>query len=156
MRRRCLLAAPRPLTLINVFEVPSDEADRFIAAWEKTRDHLATQPGYVDTALHQAVSPGTDFQFVNIARWRTAEEFMAATQSPGFRSPLPVLSGTGPIRACTAWSAPDRQVSALGPPRAPRYLADRTGGWRTLIMIRHGLPGQRPGISSSGRKPMCA
>jgi heme oxygenase (mycobilin-producing) len=46
-----------PLTLINAFEVPSDEADRFIAAWEKTRDYLATQPGYVDTALHQAVSP---------------------------------------------------------------------------------------------------
>lgn len=74
-----------PLTLINSFEVPSDEAHLFIAAWEKTRDYLATQPGYVDTALHQAVSPGADFQFVNITRWRTAKEFMSATQSPGFR-----------------------------------------------------------------------
>jgi heme-degrading monooxygenase HmoA len=74
-----------PLTLINAFEVPSDEADRFIAAWEKTRDYLATQPGYVDTALHQAFSPDVDFQFVNIARWRTAEEFTAAIQSPRFQ-----------------------------------------------------------------------
>jgi Antibiotic biosynthesis monooxygenase len=47
-----------PLTLINAFEVPGDQAEQFIAAWEKTRDYLETQPGYVDTALHQAVMPG--------------------------------------------------------------------------------------------------
>ena len=73
------------VTLINAFEVPADEADRFIAAWEKTRDYLAAQPGYGDTALHQAVSPGTEFQFVNIAHWRSAEDFAAATRSTGFR-----------------------------------------------------------------------
>ena len=34
--------------------------------------------------------------------------------------------------------------------------AGGTGHWRALTMIRHGLPGQRSGISSSGRKPMRA
>jgi heme-degrading monooxygenase HmoA len=85
-----------PLTLINAFEVPAGEADRFIAAWEKARDYLATQPGYVDTALHQAVGPGTEFQFVNIARWRSAEEFAAATGSPGFRESAAGLAGYRP------------------------------------------------------------
>jgi heme oxygenase (mycobilin-producing) len=42
-------------------------AEQFIAAWEKTRDYLETQPGYVDTALHQAVMSAAEFQFVNIA-----------------------------------------------------------------------------------------
>jgi hypothetical protein len=42
------------LVLINAFEVPVAEAERFIAAWEKARDYLMSQPGYVDTALHQA------------------------------------------------------------------------------------------------------
>jgi heme-degrading monooxygenase HmoA len=74
-----------PLILINAFEVPGEEADQFVAAWERTRDYLATEPGYVDTALHQAVASGADFQFVNIGRWQTAEDFLAATQSPGFR-----------------------------------------------------------------------
>ena len=74
-----------PLTLINVFEVPADEADSFIAAWEQARDYLEGQPGYVDTALHQAVTPGAAFQFVNVAHWRSAEDFVAATQSEGFR-----------------------------------------------------------------------
>jgi heme oxygenase (mycobilin-producing) len=75
---------PEPVTLINSFEVPGDEADLFIAEWEKTRDYLQAQPGYVDTALHQAISPIADFFFVNIAHWQTAEDFSAAIQSPGF------------------------------------------------------------------------
>ena len=73
-----------PLVLINVFEVPAGEAEQFIAAWEKMRDYLKSQPGYIDTALHQAIAPDADFQFVNVARWRTAEEFLAATQRPEF------------------------------------------------------------------------
>ena len=56
-----------PLVLINAFEVPGEEAEQFIAAWEQMRDYLATQPGYMDTALHQAVTPGAEFQFVNVA-----------------------------------------------------------------------------------------
>jgi heme-degrading monooxygenase HmoA len=85
-----------PLTLINAFEVPSDQAEQFIAAWEKTRDYLSSQPGYVDTALHQAVSPSADFRFVNIGHWDSAEEFMAATQSPGFRESAAGLAGYRP------------------------------------------------------------
>jgi heme-degrading monooxygenase HmoA len=50
----------------------------------------------VDTALHQAVTPGTDFQFVNIARWRSAEDFQAATQSPGFQESAAGLGGYRP------------------------------------------------------------
>jgi heme-degrading monooxygenase HmoA len=86
-------AVAEPLTLINVFEVPSNEADRFIAGWEKTRDYLATQPGYIDTALHQAVRPDAEFQFVNVAQWRSAQEFMAAIQSPGFLESAAGLAG---------------------------------------------------------------
>lgn len=82
-----------PLTLINVFEVPAAEADRFVAAWERTRDYLAAQPGYVETALHHALSPDAEFQFVNVARWQTAEEFWAAIQSPGFRELAAGLAG---------------------------------------------------------------
>lgn len=85
-----------PLTLINAFEVPDGETDQFIAAWEKTRDYLSSQPGYIDTALHQAVSPGADFQFVNVGRWRSTEDFMAATQSPGFRESAAGLAGYRP------------------------------------------------------------
>jgi heme oxygenase (mycobilin-producing) len=85
-----------PLTLINAFEVPAGEADKFIAAWEKARDYLATQPGYIDTALHQAVGPEAEFQFVNIARWRSAEDFAAAIGGTAFRESAAGLAGYRP------------------------------------------------------------
>jgi heme-degrading monooxygenase HmoA len=55
-----------------------------------------SQPGYVDAALHQAVTPTADFQFVNVGRWQTAEDFLAATQSPGFRESAMGLAGYRP------------------------------------------------------------
>ena len=58
-----------PLVLINAFEVAPDEDDEFIRGWERARDYLQTQPGYVDTALHRRVSPDADFRFVNVGRW---------------------------------------------------------------------------------------
>jgi len=83
-----------PVVLINAFEVPAGDAGKFIAAWEKTRDYLEIQPGYLDTALHQSLNPGADF--VNIARWATAEDFTAAIQSAGFRAAAVGLAGYPP------------------------------------------------------------
>lgn len=78
-------SAPQPLVLINAFEVPDGADDEFIRGWEASRDYLQTQPGYVDTALHRAVSPAADFRFVNVAHWESPQHFQAAIQSPGFR-----------------------------------------------------------------------
>ena len=78
-------SASQPLVLINAFEVPEGREDEFIRGWDVTRDYLQTQPGYVDTALHQAVSPNPDFRFVNVGRWETPQAFQQAIQSQGFR-----------------------------------------------------------------------
>ena len=85
-----------PMVLINAFEVPADQAGQFIAAWEQTRDYLRSQPGYIDTTLHQALTPDADFQFVNVARWESAEAFLAATQSQGFGESAVGLLGYRP------------------------------------------------------------
>jgi heme-degrading monooxygenase HmoA len=85
-----------PVVLINAFEVPADQAADFIAAWEATREFLVTQPGYIETALHQALTPGADFLFVNIARWETPEAFGAAIGSDGMRAAAAGLAGYRP------------------------------------------------------------
>lgn len=77
---------PDPVVLINIFEVPESDADEFITAWERTRDYLKILDAHLDTALHQAASPDADFRFVNIAHWRSAEEFTEAVQSDGLRA----------------------------------------------------------------------
>ena len=82
-----------PVVLINSFEVPAPDAENFITAWGKTRDYLESQAGYIETALHRAVTPGAEFLFVNIARWRTAQDFMTAIQSPGFAQAAAGLAG---------------------------------------------------------------
>jgi heme-degrading monooxygenase HmoA len=81
------------VVLINAFEVPAAGAEAFIAAWEQARDYLRTQPGYIDTALHQAVTPGADFEFVNIARWKTSGDFTAAVRNQEFQQAAAGLAG---------------------------------------------------------------
>jgi len=85
-----------PVILINAFEVPAANASEFIAAWELSRDYLQTQPGYIETALHQALTADSEFQFVNVARWRSAADFTAAIQRAGFRESAAGLAGYRP------------------------------------------------------------
>jgi heme-degrading monooxygenase HmoA len=75
---------PDAVVLINAFEVPEGQNEAFLEAWERARAFLATQPGYLSTRLHRSLSPSADFRFVNVALWRSAQAFQAATSQPGF------------------------------------------------------------------------
>lgn len=72
-------AMQNSVVLINTFEVPQGKEAETLAAWQKSRDFLKTQPGYISTRLHQNIDPNGKYHFVNVARWRSAEEFKAAT-----------------------------------------------------------------------------
>ena len=80
------MSTEQPLVLINAFEVPEGNDDEFVAAWQSAREFLETQPGYAGTTLHQSVSPDSEFRFVNVARWQTAQEFQTAVTSDAFRA----------------------------------------------------------------------
>jgi heme-degrading monooxygenase HmoA len=82
-----------PVVLINSFEVAAADAAPFITAWERARDYLRAQPGYIDTTLHQSLGPDAEFQFVNVAHWRSVEDFTAATRSPSFGAAAAGLAG---------------------------------------------------------------
>ena len=74
-----------PVVLINAFEVPAAADEHFLASWESGRDYLRTQPGYLSTRLHRSLSPTADFRFVNVALWRSVDDFLAATAKPEWR-----------------------------------------------------------------------
>ena len=83
---------------IVAYEVMNEDRERFLNAWNKANDFLKEQPGYVGTALHEAASANPHFRFVNVARWRNADDFRAATQSNGFQEASGAL-GAYPIHA---------------------------------------------------------
>lgn len=67
-----------PVTLINSFEVPENRLEETIVFWEKARDFLNAQPGYISTRLHRSLSPDAKFRLVNVARWQSPQAFQAA------------------------------------------------------------------------------
>lgn len=78
------------VVLINVFEVPAGEDDVFVRGWERARDFLKTQAGYLSSRLHRSISPAADFRFVNIALWESEAAFQIATGKPEFsRASIP-------------------------------------------------------------------
>jgi len=72
--------------LINAFEVPEGEDEAFLDGWERARTHLNAQEGYLSTRLHRSLSPSAEFRFVNVALWKSAHAFQAATSSPEFKN----------------------------------------------------------------------
>lgn len=66
--------------LINPFKVPAGKLSESIQFWEKARDFLQTQPGYISTKLHQSLQSEATFQLINVAVWESPETFKAATQ----------------------------------------------------------------------------
>jgi heme oxygenase (mycobilin-producing) len=72
------------VVLVNPFEVPDGEDERFLAGWERARELLAQQRGYLGTRLHRSVGPA-DFRFVNIARWSSPLMFARALARPDFQ-----------------------------------------------------------------------
>jgi heme oxygenase (mycobilin-producing) len=79
-----------PVVLINAFEVPEGEDDAFLAGWERAREFLSTQEGYLSTRLHRSLSPDAEFRFVNVALWESAHAFREAISQPEFKNaPVP-------------------------------------------------------------------
>ena len=74
------------VVLINPFEVAEGiDDDDFLRGWERAAEFLRQQPGFVSTRLHRALSPDARFRFINVAEWKSPQEFEAAVTSAEFR-----------------------------------------------------------------------
>jgi heme-degrading monooxygenase HmoA len=70
------------VVLINPFEVEEGKEDEFLDWWQQAADHMRTQPGFVNTRLHRAILPDARFRFINVAEWKTTQDWQAAISSP--------------------------------------------------------------------------
>ena len=70
--------------LIDPFDVPADQDERFLAGWDGARAVLAQQRGYLGSRLHRSSDAG-DFRFVDIARWSSPLMLARALGRPEVR-----------------------------------------------------------------------
>jgi heme-degrading monooxygenase HmoA len=82
---------PGGVILINPFEVPAGDEERFLTGWEASRELLATERGYLGTRLHRSLAAAS-FRFVNIARWSSPLMFSRAVQRPEFQQAAATLT----------------------------------------------------------------
>jgi hypothetical protein len=71
-------------TLINCFEVPAEQDERFIALWQRADDLLRRRGGYRSTRLHKALGPQARFRYVNVAELDSVETWQSVIGGPEF------------------------------------------------------------------------
>jgi heme-degrading monooxygenase HmoA len=72
-----------PVVLINEFNVPPEDTDRFVAVWADDAVFMKRQPGFISTQLHRGTAGSSTF--VNVAVWESARALGEAFRSPEFQ-----------------------------------------------------------------------
>jgi heme-degrading monooxygenase HmoA len=72
-----------PVVLINEFNVPPDDIERFLEVWADDAAFMKRQPGFISTQLHRGTAGSTTF--VNVAVWESARALGEAFRSPEFQ-----------------------------------------------------------------------
>lgn len=83
-----IMTNTEPVTLINVFEVPENELEPFLADWRLRAEFMSRQPGCRSFRLHRALAPDTKFQLINVAEWESADALQTALADPEFQTGL--------------------------------------------------------------------
>ena len=61
------------ITTIVHFSLPKENMDELLVVWKQIRDIMLNQPGALDGIFHRTIDDDSAFQFVNVARWESAE-----------------------------------------------------------------------------------
>lgn len=71
------------VVLINVFAVLEGKEAEFLKTWNETSKMMQRSPGFIDATLHRSLDSKTQFQFINVAHWESAEAYQAAIAAHG-------------------------------------------------------------------------
>jgi quinol monooxygenase YgiN len=73
-----------PITLVNVFVVPAERQEAFLAAWKEDAGFMKGRPGCISTQMHSGTA---DSQLlINIAIWESTQALFAAFSTPEFQA----------------------------------------------------------------------
>lgn len=69
------------ITVINPIEVPAGKEAKALEIWDSYAEYFKKQPGYIDTKLHKSLDPKAKFHYINVATWKSADDFIKALNS---------------------------------------------------------------------------
>ncbi len=72
------------VVLINQFEVPPEETERFLEVWAEDAAFMTQQPGFISTQLHRGTAGSSTF--MNVAVWESAAALGRTFRSPEFQA----------------------------------------------------------------------
>lgn len=111
------------VVLINSFEIPAAERDRFMRSWEEAHEVLIAQDGYLSSQLQEDAAGDPQARFLDVANWESEAAFRRAMATPEVVSLLRPYGFTTSlyqvVRADQHW---DAQSAA----RRAAYVAART------------------------------
>jgi antibiotic biosynthesis monooxygenase (ABM) superfamily enzyme len=77
------------ITTVVHFQIPPENVDRFFAFWQDyIKDNVSKQPGLIDGIFHRGIDPDGPFQFINVARWDSAEQLAAGLRAAAEDLPI--------------------------------------------------------------------
>ena len=69
------------ILVINPIVVPEGKEAKALEIWDSYAVYFRKQPGYIGTKLHKSIDPKAKFHYINVATWKTADDFMKALNS---------------------------------------------------------------------------
>jgi hypothetical protein len=68
----------QPVTIINVFEIPPENVEEFLANRRERAEFMRSSPGSDHFRMHRALSTKSRFQLVNVAEWYSTDTLHVA------------------------------------------------------------------------------
>ena len=69
------------IKVINPIVVPNGKESEALAIWDSYAGYFSQQPGFIGTKLHRSMDQNAKFHLINIAEWKSAEDFTRALHS---------------------------------------------------------------------------
>ncbi|GAA2299988.1 hypothetical protein GCM10010149_56220 [Nonomuraea roseoviolacea subsp. roseoviolacea] len=77
-----------PVTMINAFTVPLEEAERFLELWTGNAAAMAALPGFVRTRMYRSLVDDIELRFITHAEWESGKALQQARTDPGWRASM--------------------------------------------------------------------
>ncbi len=64
--------------LVNPFEITREQVPDVLDMWDKAKDYMVEKPGFINARLFRPIRSHRHYNLVNIAQWRSRQQFMEA------------------------------------------------------------------------------